>query len=109
LGIAGTTVSSGADEIRPFADADVEAAADLLSRRHERHLAAEALLLRDVDFCAQVEREWSREGRARTRAAAGSWSTSPATSRSVNLLASRFWPRRGWRETHYYRLYPAVP
>ena len=28
--------------------------------------------------------------------------------RSVNLLASRFWPRRGWRPT-YYRLYRAVP
>jgi GNAT superfamily N-acetyltransferase len=28
--------------------------------------------------------------------------------RSVNLLASRFWPRRGWRETHY-RLYRSVP
>ena len=21
--------------------------------------------------------------------------------RSVNLLSSRFWPRRGWRPTHY--------
>lgn len=28
--------------------------------------------------------------------------------RSVNLLASRFWPRRGWRPTHH-RLYRAVP
>jgi GNAT superfamily N-acetyltransferase len=28
--------------------------------------------------------------------------------RSVNLLASRFWPRRGWRPTHY-RLYRAMP
>lgn len=28
--------------------------------------------------------------------------------RSVNLLASRFWPRRGWRTTHL-RLYRAVP
>jgi GNAT superfamily N-acetyltransferase len=28
--------------------------------------------------------------------------------RCVNLLASRFWPRRGWRPTHY-RLYRAVP
>jgi GNAT superfamily N-acetyltransferase len=27
--------------------------------------------------------------------------------RSVNLLASRFWPKRGWRPTHY-RLYRAV-
>ena len=28
--------------------------------------------------------------------------------RSVNLLASRFWPRRGWRTT-YLRLYRAIP
>jgi GNAT superfamily N-acetyltransferase len=28
--------------------------------------------------------------------------------RSVNLLAARFWPKRGWRPTHY-RLYRAVP
>jgi GNAT superfamily N-acetyltransferase len=28
--------------------------------------------------------------------------------RSVNLLASRFWPKRGWRPTHF-RLYRAVP
>jgi GNAT superfamily N-acetyltransferase len=28
--------------------------------------------------------------------------------RAVNLLSSRFWPRRGWRPTHY-RLYRAVP
>jgi GNAT superfamily N-acetyltransferase len=28
--------------------------------------------------------------------------------RCVNLLSSRFWPKRGWRPTHY-RLYRAVP
>jgi GNAT superfamily N-acetyltransferase len=28
--------------------------------------------------------------------------------RSVNLVASRFWPKRGWRPTHY-RLYRAIP
>jgi GNAT superfamily N-acetyltransferase len=28
--------------------------------------------------------------------------------RSVNLLSSRFWPRRGWRPTHY-RLYRSIP
>lgn len=28
--------------------------------------------------------------------------------RSVNLLSSRFWPKRNWRPTHY-RLYRAVP
>lgn len=28
--------------------------------------------------------------------------------RTVNLLASRFWPSRGWRATHY-RLYRAIP
>jgi hypothetical protein len=48
--------------IRPFTDGDVDAAAELLSRRHERHLAAEPLLPRDVDLHAQIEREWSRDG-----------------------------------------------
>ena len=28
--------------------------------------------------------------------------------RCVNLIASRFWPKRGWRPTHY-RLYRAIP
>jgi GNAT superfamily N-acetyltransferase len=41
-------------EIRPFSDEHVDAAAALLAERHERHLAAEPLLARDVDFRAQV-------------------------------------------------------
>jgi GNAT superfamily N-acetyltransferase len=41
-------------EIRPFSDEHLDAAAALLAERHERHLAAEPLLARDVDFRAQV-------------------------------------------------------
>jgi ribosomal protein S18 acetylase RimI-like enzyme len=42
-------------EIRPFSDKHLEAAATLLAERHERHLAAEPLLAKDVDFRAQVD------------------------------------------------------
>jgi GNAT superfamily N-acetyltransferase len=48
--------------IRPFTDADVDTAAELLARRHERHLAVEPLLPTAVDFRAQIEREWARQG-----------------------------------------------
>jgi GNAT superfamily N-acetyltransferase len=41
-------------EIRPFSDEHLDAAAALLAERHARHLAAEPLLARDVDFRAQV-------------------------------------------------------
>ena len=48
--------------IEPFADAHVDAAAELLAERHARHRAAEPLLPGDVDFRAQVESEWRSEG-----------------------------------------------
>lgn len=41
-------------EIRPFSDEHLDAAAALLRDRHERHLAAEPLLARDVDYRAQL-------------------------------------------------------
>ena len=42
-------------EIRPFSEEHLDAAAALLSERHERHLAAEPLIARDADFRAQLE------------------------------------------------------
>jgi GNAT superfamily N-acetyltransferase len=48
--------------IRPFTDADLDAAAELLAERHAAHRKAESLLPGDVDFRAQVESEWSVEG-----------------------------------------------
>jgi ribosomal protein S18 acetylase RimI-like enzyme len=42
-------------EIRPFSDEHFDAAAGLLRDRHERHLDAEPLLARDVDYRAQIE------------------------------------------------------
>src|SRR3954454_22570829 len=42
-------------EIRPFSDEHLDAAAALPAARHERHLAAEPLLARDVDYRAQLE------------------------------------------------------
>ena len=41
-------------EIRPFSDEHLDAAAALLAERHQRHLATEPLLARDVDFRAQL-------------------------------------------------------
>jgi len=41
-------------EIRPFSDEHLDAAAALLAERHERHLVAEPLLARDVDYSAQL-------------------------------------------------------
>jgi len=46
-------------EIRPFSEDHLDAAAQLLSERHERHLAAEPLLACDVDYRAQIEAELS--------------------------------------------------
>jgi GNAT superfamily N-acetyltransferase len=44
-------------EIRPFSDEHLDAAAALLGERHRRHLEAEPLLARDVDFRAQLRGE----------------------------------------------------
>ena len=41
-------------EIRPFSDEHLGAASALLRDRHERHVAAEPLLARDVDYRAQL-------------------------------------------------------
>src|SRR5438128_2984443 len=49
-------------EIVPFANEHLEAAAELLAERHERHRAAEPLLPAEVDFSAQIESEWSADG-----------------------------------------------
>jgi predicted N-acetyltransferase YhbS len=48
--------------IRPFTDADVDAAADMLAERHSRHRESEPLLRADVDFRAQIEGEWGSDG-----------------------------------------------
>jgi GNAT superfamily N-acetyltransferase len=47
-------------EIVPFTDAHLDDAAALLAVRHERHREAEPLLPGDVDFRAELEREWQR-------------------------------------------------
>jgi GNAT superfamily N-acetyltransferase len=46
-------------EIRPFSDEHLDAAAEPLRERHERHLAAEPLLAREVDYRAQLAGEAS--------------------------------------------------
>jgi GNAT superfamily N-acetyltransferase len=49
-------------EVVPFADAHLDAAAELLAARHARHREAEPLLPADVDVRAELEREWRQEG-----------------------------------------------
>lgn len=46
----------------PFADEHLDDAAELLARRHRRHLEAEPLLAAEPDFRAEVESDWSSEG-----------------------------------------------
>ncbi len=48
--------------IRPFTDADVDAAAEMLAQRHARHCEKEPLLPADIDFRAQIESEWGVDG-----------------------------------------------
>ena len=49
-------------EIVPFGDAHLDDAAALLATRHERHREAEPLLPGDVDFRAELEKEWRQQG-----------------------------------------------
>jgi predicted N-acetyltransferase YhbS len=49
-------------EIVPFTDAHLDDAAALLAARHARHRTAEPLLPDDVDFRAEIEKEWRQEG-----------------------------------------------
>src|SRR5919206_641629 len=51
-----------APEIVPFADDHLDAAAELLAARHERHREAEPLLPDGLDFRAEVEQEWRQDG-----------------------------------------------
>ncbi len=48
--------------IEPFTDNHLDAAAEMLAARHLRHRRAEPLLPADVDFRAEVEKEWSADG-----------------------------------------------
>jgi ribosomal protein S18 acetylase RimI-like enzyme len=54
-------------EIRPFSEEHLDAAAELLRARHERHRAAEPLLAATVDFRAEIEALWRHD-------AASGWS-----------------------------------
>lgn len=47
---------------RPFSDADLDPAAELLAERHAQHRAAEPLLPAEPDFRAAVEELWRRPG-----------------------------------------------
>jgi GNAT superfamily N-acetyltransferase len=65
-------------EVVPFADEHLDAAAELLAARHARHREAEPLLPDDLDFRAEVEREWGREGASGVFAGDGYLIAAPA-------------------------------
>jgi hypothetical protein len=88
-------------EIRPFSEEHLDDAAQPLAQRHARHREAEPLLPADVDFRKESAGEWRSEG------AAGVFATRGAAPVGY-LLASRFWPRRGFRTT-FLRLYRSIP
>jgi len=46
----------------PFTEQHLDAAAELLAERHRRHREAEPLLPAEVDFRAEVEALWAKEG-----------------------------------------------
>ena len=48
--------------IAPFTDAHLDDAAEMLAARHARHRAVEPLLPADVDFRAEIEKDWSADG-----------------------------------------------
>jgi GNAT superfamily N-acetyltransferase len=58
-------------DIVPFSDEHLDGAARLLEARHRRHRKAEPLLPDDVDFCAEIEREWREDGSNGVAAVAG--------------------------------------
>ncbi|HJU37417.1 MAG TPA: GNAT family N-acetyltransferase [Gaiellaceae bacterium] len=68
-------------KIVPFTDEHVDAAAELLAARHERHRAAEPLLPGDVDFRAEVEKEWAVDGASGVISADGYVFGAPARQR----------------------------
>ena len=49
-------------EIQPFSKEHLDAAAGLLEQRHARHVEAEPLLAKEVDFRAEIEALLAREG-----------------------------------------------
>ena len=65
-------------EVVPFADEHLDAAAELLAARHARHREAEPLLPDDVDFRAELEGEWRREGASGVFAGDGYLIAAPA-------------------------------
>ena len=90
-------------EIRPFSEEHLDAAAALLRQRHIdlAHASVAPAARGSGVSLALVEYalEWARgEG----------FASMTVDWREVNLLASRFWPRRGFRPT-FYRLYRHLP
>lgn len=52
----------GRPDIVPFSDEHLDGAARLLEARHRRHRGAEPLLPAELDYRAEIEREWRQDG-----------------------------------------------
>jgi GNAT superfamily N-acetyltransferase len=73
-------------DVVPFADEHLEAAAELLAARHARHREAEPLLPAEVDFRAELEREWHQEGASGVFAGDGYLIAAPQTFANVTWM-----------------------
>ena len=115
--------------VRPFSDAELDFAADLLADRHERHREAEPLLPAGVDFRAEVEALWRRPGASGAASergfligapredpvwgpnvwveSAGHAVEDPESVRDLYALAAQHWLDGG--QTRHYVLVPAQP
>jgi GNAT superfamily N-acetyltransferase len=72
--------------IVPFTDEHLDAAAEMLAARHTRHREFEPLLPADVDFRAEIEKEWSAEGASGVFSSAGYLIGSPQRKGNASWL-----------------------
>ena len=73
-------------KIVPFTDAHLDDAAEMLAARHAQHRAAEPLLPADIDFRAEIEKEWTAEGASGVISPAGYLIGSPQKKGNANWM-----------------------
>jgi ribosomal protein S18 acetylase RimI-like enzyme len=113
--------------VEPFSEEHLDAAAELLAERHARHREAEPLLPANVDFRAEVEALWRKEGTSGAFCEGGFLLGSPRedpvwgenvwvelaghavedaeTARDLYALAAQRWVEQG--KTRHYVIVPA--
>jgi GNAT superfamily N-acetyltransferase len=73
-------------EIVPFTDRHLDAAAEMLAARQARHREFETLLPAEVDFRAEIEKEWSADGASGVFSSAGYLIGSPQRKGNATWL-----------------------